>query len=256
MLSLTITRAALLDALAPAAKVVERRNTIPILSNVLLRAEGEHLTVTGTDLDIHLTTRVPATVKAEGAITLPVGALHDIARKLPSDAVVTIQDGGNGQVTVKAGRSRFTLGSLPASDFPAVSDMADSHAAEITIAGVTLAKLLSRSAFAISNEETRYYLNGTFLVGIETPEGPALRVVTTDGHRLARIQTAAASGVRTDVGGVIVPRKACGEIARLAEAAGEADVHLAVMSARIQMTAGDTILTSKLIDGTFRTMRA
>ncbi|GJD65148.1 DNA polymerase III subunit beta [Methylobacterium frigidaeris] len=251
MLSLTIARSALLDALSSTAKVVEKRNTIPILSNVLLHAEGDTLAVTGTDLDIYLTTRVPATVTAAGSITLPAGALHDIARKLPGDAVVTIEDGGNGQVSVRAGRSRFTLGSLPASDFPAVLGMADSHAAEIAIAGGLLAKLLSRTAFAISNEETRYYLNGTFFVGVETPEGPALRAVATDGHRLARVQTSAASGVRTDVPGVIVPRKACGEISRLAEAAGEVDVRLVIMAARIQMTVGDTVLTSKLIDGTF-----
>ncbi|PIK74585.1 DNA polymerase III subunit beta, partial [Methylobacterium frigidaeris] len=115
MLSLTIARSALLDALSSTAKVVEKRNTIPILSNVLLHAEGDTLAVTGTDLDIYLTTRVPATVTAAGSITLPAGALHDIARKLPGDAVVTIEDGGNGQVSVRAGRSRFTLGSLPAS---------------------------------------------------------------------------------------------------------------------------------------------
>jgi DNA polymerase-3 subunit beta len=246
---LTLPRAALAAALDQAARIVERRSTIPILSNVLLAAEGGRLTVRATDLDMQATVSAEAQVAEPGATTVPAHILHDIARKLPADGEVSLeQAGGEGPLVVRAGRSRFQLQTLPESDFPdlAVGEMT----AAFSLSGKALARLIGKSEIAISTEETRYYLNGIYFHTIEDGGATWLRAVATDGHRLAQIQTPAPDGA-AGMPGIIVPRKAVAELKKLAAAAGDAEIELAVSPAKIRAAYGETVLVSKLIDGTF-----
>lgn len=246
---LTLPRAALAAALDQAARIVERRSTIPILSNVLLAAEGGRLTVRATDLDMQATVSAEAQVAEPGATTVPAHLLHDIARKLPADGAVSLeQAGAEGPLVVRAGRSRFQLQTLPESDFPdlAVGEMT----AAFSLSGRALARLIGKSEIAISTEETRYYLCGIYVHTIEDGGATWLRAVATDGHRLAQIQTPAPDGA-AGMPGIIVPRKAVAELKKLAAAAGDAEIELVVSPAKIGAAYGETILVSKLIDGTF-----
>lgn len=246
---LTLPRAAFAAALDQAARVVEKRSTIPILSNMLLGAEGGRLTVRATDLDMQATVSAEARVDKPGATTVPAHLLHDIARKLPADAEVTLDaTGGEGPLVVRSGRSRFQLQTLPESDFPDLA--AGEMTAIFALSGKALARLIGKSEIAISTEETRYYLNGIYFHTVEASERTMLRAVATDGHRLAQIQTPAPEGA-AGMPGVIVPRKAVAELKRIATAAGEAQIEIAVSPAKIRAACGDTVLVSKLIDGTF-----
>ncbi|WP_454919259.1 DNA polymerase III subunit beta [Xanthobacter sediminis] len=247
---LTLSRDALLSALDRAGRVVERKHTIPILSNVLLRARDGHLVVTGTDLDMEVTTRADADVGAPGETTLPATLLGDFVKRLPSAAqVIMEQKAGEPRLTVRSGRSRATLNTLSPADFPVFS--AGAFPASFSLPAKVLLRMIERVSFAISTEETRYYLNGIYLHLAVNDDGPTLRAVTTDGHRLALQEIMAPEGSATALPGVIVPRKAVAEIARLAKVLDEEPVQLAVSLTKIQMTAGVTTLASKLIDGTF-----
>jgi DNA polymerase-3 subunit beta len=228
--------------------VVERRTTIPILSNVLLRAADGALTLKATDLDLEVTETIPADIGAKGATTLPAHTLYEIVRKLPEGAQVALEaTGENGQLTLKSGRSRFSLQSLPESDFPDISAGEMSHA--FTLGAGELKKLIEKTQFAISNEETRYYLNGIFMHVTEVDGHPMLRAVATDGHRLARVETPAPQGA-AGMPGVIVPRKAVGEVQKLIED-GEQQVQIELSTQKIRFNFGSVVLTTKLIDGTF-----
>ncbi len=248
----TVERSHLLRSLGHVHRVVERRNTIPILSNVLLRAEGGRLTLKATDLDLEITETVPAEVGQAGATTVPAHILHDIVRKLPDGAEVSLDTGDGSQLAVKSGRSRFTLQVLPEADFPDITT--GDFPIRFTLAASAIKKLIDRTQFAISTEETRYYLNGIYL-HVVTVDGTAmLRAVATDGHRLAQSQLEAPEG-SSGMAGVIVPRKAVGEIQKLTEDP-EATADIEVSDTKIRVTipgsaSGDVILTSKLIDGTF-----
>ena len=247
-MKVTVEQAALLKALGHVYRVVERRNTIPILSNVLLRAEGGKLSLKATDLDIEVTEAIDAEVAQAGATTVPAHMLHDIVRKLPDGAQVSLDQGGDGaQMLIRSGRSRFTLQSLPDSDFPDLAAGTLSHRFEVG-AG-ELKRLVEKTQFAISTEETRYYLNGIYLHAVESEGGAMLRAVATDGHRLAQADTPAPKGA-SGMPGVIVPRKTVGEIQKLlAEATGDVAVELS--TAKIRFSVGPVVFTSKLIDGTF-----
>ena len=189
-MKVTLERAVLLKSLGHVHRVVERRNTIPILSNVLLRAEGQSLTLKATDLDLEVTEIVAADVGQGGATTLPAHILYDIVRKFPDGSQVSLETTGeNGQLVLRSGRSRFNLQSLPETDFPdlAAGDMTHSFA----VGAADLKRLIDKTQFAISNEETRYYLNGIFMHTIDADGHLMLRAVATDGHRLARVEVAA-----------------------------------------------------------------
>jgi len=230
----TIQRSDLTRVLTNVGRVVESRNTIPILSNVKLSAVLGQLRVTATDRDIVATDAAPATVEGEGDICVSSKLLGDIAKKAGSDTIEVSLDGDI--VKVKAGRSQFKLASLPASDFPDL-DEGDFDASF----DIDLAALFAPAAFAISTEETRYYLNGVFLHLFEDGE-QYLRAVATDGHRLSRHQVSYRGEAAFK--GVIVPRKTVGLLPK-------GDVNVSVGEAKIRITAGDFVLTSKLIDGTF-----
>jgi DNA polymerase-3 subunit beta len=247
-MKLTIERGALLKSLGHVQNVVERRNTIPILSNVLLETGANALGLTATDMDLTIVERVPVSVGSNGAATVPAHTLYDIVRKLPEGAQVEIDgDGEGGQATVRAGRSKFNLPTLPREDFPATAGGDLPH--RFAVPAKELRSLIDRSRFAISTEETRYYLNGIYLHVAEGQGGGQLRAVATDGHRLARVETALPEGA-VGMPGVIVPRKTVGELRKLIDETEE-PVEIALSDTRIRFTFDSVTLSSKLIDGNF-----
>lgn len=240
----TLERGLFLKALNHVQSVVERRNTIPILSNVLVQAEGAALKLTATDLDIEIVETVPAEVGRAGAVTVPAHMLYDIVRKIPEGAQLEIeQTGEQGRVSVFAGKSRFSLQSLPPEDFPdlAQGEMGNSF----SVLAADLRRLIEKTRFAISTEETRYYLNGIYL----HEKAGNLRAVATDGHRLAQAEAPLPSGAK-GMPGIIVPRKTVLDVVKLLEGE-DGEVEVALSSSKIRFTIGSVVLTSKLIDGTF-----
>ena len=247
-MKVTVERAALLKSLGHVHRVVERRNTIPILSNVLLRAESGTLHLKATDLDLEVTEALAADVEMGGATTVPAHVLYDIVRKLPDGSQVSLETGGDtSQMLIRSGRSRFSLQALPESDFPDIAAGEMPH--RFSLPAGELKRLIDKTQFAISTEETRYYLNGIYLHTIESNGMPVLRAVATDGHRLARVETAAPEG-SAGMPGVIVPRKAVAEVQKLLEDA-DAQVSVELSPSKIRLSIGSVVLTSKLIDGTF-----
>ena len=247
-MKLTIDRADLMRALSHVQSVVERRNTIPILANVRMDAENGMLTLTATDMDLEMKESVAADVQIEGAITAPAHTFHDIVRKLPDDSKVdlTLEPGGS-MMTVTAGRSQFKLSCLPVSDFPELgsTDM------DITLAipANDLRELIDRTRFAMSNDETRYYLNGIYFHAADANGVSVLRAVATDGHRLAQFEMPLPEGA-TDMPGVIIPRKTVGEICKLVEEAADT-ISIQLSENKIRFAFDHIVMTSKLIDGTF-----
>ncbi|MGY6709752.1 MAG: DNA polymerase III subunit beta [Rhizobiaceae bacterium] len=243
-----INRGDLAPVLDRANRIVERRNTIPILSNLRLVSEGDRLTVTATDLDIEMQASVKlAAAGADLAVTLPAALLRDFVKKLPDGVEISFRLDG-AQVKLSAGRTRATLHCLPPQDFPDMQAGSFSH--RFSIAPQALAELFETCRFAISTEETRYYLNGIYLHAVEDDGATILRAVATDGHRLARRQTAAPQGAQ-GMPGIIVPRKMVAEMIALLDGSGEEAVEVELSDAKIRLTLGAVTLTSKLIDGTF-----
>ena len=186
-MKVTLERATLLKSLNHVHRVVERRNTIPILSNILLRAEGGDLVFKATDLDLEVLETAPAMVEIGGATTVPAHLLYDIVRKLPDGSEVTLETNEEQtSLTIVAGRSHFTLQILPVTDFPDITAGEFSHS--FSIPAMDLKGLIDHTQFAISTEETRYYLNGIYVHSLELDGQPTLRAVATDGHRLAQAQ--------------------------------------------------------------------
>ena len=244
----TIERATLLKCLSHVQSVVERRNTIPILSNVLIEAAADGtIRVMATDLDLQVVESLGAvSVESPGAITVSAHLLFDIARKLPDGSQVSLETADN-RMTVKAGRSRFSLPTLPRDDFPVIVEGDLPTSFELPAA--TLAQLIDRTRFAISTEETRYYLNGIFLHVTDDE----LKAAATDGHRLARFTLKRPDGSE-GMPDVIVPRKCVAELRKLLEEALDANVLIDLSASKIRFTLGGengVVLTSKLIDGTF-----
>ena len=247
-MKLTIERAALLRALGHVQSVVERRNTIPILSNVMLDARDGALSLTATDMDIAIVESVPADVATAGATTAPAHTLYDIVRKLPDGAQIGLEtDAAAGQLQLSAGRARFRLGTLEIAEFPAMAGGSLPHEFQVTAA--EFRQLVDRTRFAISTEETRYYLNGIYLHAIADGGVEMLRAVATDGHRLARVQMPLPEGA-AGMPGVIVPRKTVNELRKLIDETG-GDIAVSLSDTKIRFAFDDAVLTSKLIDGTF-----
>jgi DNA polymerase III subunit beta len=243
-----LERSNLLKSLGHVHRVVERRNTIPILSNVMLAADGQSLELKATDLDLEITEATPAQVEQAGGTTVPAHLLYEIVRKLPDGAEVMLRtdDDGNA-MSVVAGRSNFRLQCLPQSDFPQLTAGSFTHVFRIESA--TLKKLIDKTQFAISTEETRYYLNGIYLHAIAVGGKLKLRFVATDGHRLARAEMDAPAGAE-GMPGVIIPRKTVSELQKLVDTPDVA-VTIELSDTKIRFTIGGVVLTSKLIDGTF-----
>jgi DNA polymerase III subunit beta len=247
-MKVTVERAELLKSLGHVHRVVERRNTIPILANVLIKAENGNLSLKATDLDLEVTDTTAAEVAPGGATTVPAHMFYDIVRKLPEGSQIVIEGSGDRAVlSLRAGRSRFTLQTLPESDFPDLAAGEMTHAFKLPAGDFK--RLIDKTQFAISTEETRYYLNGIYLHTAGVSKTPTLRAVATDGHRLAQVELPLPEGA-AGMPGIIVPRKTVGEVQRLIET-GEGEVSIELSAGKIRFTIGNVVLTSKLIDGTF-----
>ncbi|NUQ19278.1 MAG: DNA polymerase III subunit beta [Sphingomonas sp.] len=239
----TIERAVLLKSLGHVQSVVERRNTIPILSNVLLEArEDGSLRLMATDLDLQVDESVPASVTQPGATTVSAHTFFDIVRKLPEGSQVELT-AAEGKMQVVAGRSRFNLQTFPRDEFPVIAE--GDLPTRFELPAATLRQIIEKTRFAISSEETRYYLMGIFFHVVDDQ----MRAAATDGHRLARVTIARPDGA-DGMPDVIVPRKAVQELYRLLEEL-EGTVEISLSPTKIRFGLGSAILTSKLIDGTF-----
>ena len=242
----TIERATLLKSLSHVQSVVERRNTIPILSNVLIEAAADGaIKLMATDLDLQIVESVSAQVEQPGATTISAHTLFDIARKLPEGAQVLLH-AAEGKMLIQAGRARFNLSTLPRDDFPVIAE--GDLPTRFELPAETLKQIIDKTRFAISTEETRYYLNGIYLHVAEEGQ-PVLRAAATDGHRLARVTVPRPDGA-DGMPGIIVPRKCIGELRKLLDEV-DGSVEIALSGSKIRFGLGSAILTSKLIDGTF-----
>jgi DNA polymerase-3 subunit beta len=247
-MQVTLERAALLKALGHVHRIVERRNTIPILANVLLHSQGQSLSLKATDLDLEITESIAADTQQPGGTTLPAHVLYEIVRKLPDGAELVLESiADSGQLVLRSGRSRFTLQCLPENDFPDLAAGELTH--RFTLSAADVRRLIEKTQFAISTEETRYYLNGIYLHVVDVGGHPMLRAVATDGHRLAQVEIAAPRGA-IGLPGVIVPRKCVAELQKLVED-GTNEVVVEMSATKIRCSFGPVVLTSKLIDGTF-----
>jgi DNA polymerase-3 subunit beta len=247
-MKITIERAALLRALGHVQSVVERRNTIPILSNVLMQAANGRLSLSATDMDLEVVEVVPAQIWGEGRTTAPAHTLYDIVRKLREGAQVELDAGGDrGTMVLRSGRSTFTLACLPAEDYPVMGGAPLEH--EFRLSADDLKSLIDRTRFAISTEETRYYLNGIYLHATRSGDIEVLRAAATDGHRLARVELPLPEGAE-GMPGIIVPRKTVQELRKLLEETTDT-VRIELSDTKIRFEFDQGVLTSKLIDGTF-----
>jgi DNA polymerase-3 subunit beta len=242
-----IERASLLKSLSHVQSVVERRNTIPILSNILIEAAGGKVAMTATDLDMSIVERVAADVGQDGATTTPAQTLYDIVRKLPDGSQIELAEEADGRLLVRAGRSQFHLPCLDRQDFP-ITDEGDLPS-RFDIGAPALRRLIRKTRFAVSTEETRYYLNGIYLHTAEVDGVAVLRAVATDGHRLAQVDMPLPDGA-AGIPGVIVPRKVVNELFRLIEDL-DGPITVSLSDDKIRVEFGETVLSSKLIDGTF-----
>ena len=242
----TIERATLLKSLGHVQSVVERRNTIPILSNVLIEAQdGGGIRLMATDLDLQINEMVEAQVDQAGATTVSAHTLFDIVRKLPEGSQVELA-ASEGKMQINAGRARFNLATLPRDDFPVIAE--GDLPTRFELPATTLRQIVDKTRFAISTEETRYYLNGIFL-HVSDEAQPVLKAAATDGHRLARVTVARPAGAE-GMPDVIIPRKCVGELRKLLDEV-EGTVQLSLSETKIRFGLGTAVLTSKLIDGTF-----
>ncbi len=247
-LQFVIERAALLKSLGHVQSVVERRSTIPVLCNVKIEAKDGSVALTATDMDIAIADSAPATVGKFGATTVPAHMLYDIVRKLPEGAQVECATSDDGsKMTIRSGQSRFSLGCLSAEEFPAMTE--DQFPFNFSLSNADCLRLVKKPSFAVSTEETRYYLNGIYLHLNGSGKNTMLRAVATDGHRLARIEMAPPAGT-SGMPGVIVPRKAIYELQKLLEES-DGGVQISLSENKIRFTCGAAILVSKLIDGNF-----
>jgi DNA polymerase III subunit beta len=240
-MKVSATREHLLEALQSVIGVVERRQTMPILSNVLLSARDNRLRVTGTDLEVELVAAAEVSVQQPGDITVPGRKLLDIVRTLPEKSQVTATREGE-RVVLRGGRSRFTLSSLPAAEFPVIDEINAQHT--VSIRAQDCRRLIDKTHFAMAQQDVRYYLNGTLLES----NGQVLRAVATDGHRLSWCEVPLGGAAR-ELQQIILPRKGVLELQRLLD--GEGEIEMAIGTNHVRVQIGEVRFTSKLIDGKF-----
>lgn len=247
-ISMRVSREDLVDSMARVTSILERRSTIPILSNALIVADGDKIHFTATDLDIEVTDSFASgDIEASGRITVPAQMLYDISRKLKSGAdILMFADHNASRVDVKSGRSSFSLPILPPEDFPSMASVRDGVSFDISASD--LKEMIDRTKIAMSTELTRYYLNGVYM---HIGEGSNLIAVSTDGHRLALSKMPAPAGAE-GMPGVIIPRKTILELRRLIDSMPkDSDISVMVSDAKISFKIENMLMTSKLIDGTF-----
>lgn len=247
----TIERAALLKSLSHVQNVVERRHTNPLLSNVKITAQAggnETILLNATDNELEISENTAAKVETAGSITAPAHKLYEIVRKLPDGAEIEFSlNAEKGLLNISAGRAKFALATMAGEDFPTIAEGEMTH--QFVLPAQDLQDLIERTSFAVSTEETRYYLNGIYLHEAVSKEEKILRAVATDGHRLACAEAVFPEGA-SGMPGIIIPRKAIGELSKLlAEETGE--VSVALSAYKIQFKFGTVVLTSLLIEGTY-----
>jgi DNA polymerase-3 subunit beta len=236
-MNLTAERAPLLAALAKITAIVERKNTIPILGHVLMSAHDGKLTIKGTDLDIEVTCTISANVETGGETTIPADMISNIVKKAPSGALISMSE-ENGHLIVKFGRSRFQVATLPPGDFPAMANA--EYNTEFELPAYQVQRLFGKTAFAMSTEETQYYLNGVYL----HPTSEGITAVATNGHKMAKV----VYEQDADFPGVIVPRKT---VAELRKSVSDDPVAVSVSETKIRFVSGETVIVSKVVDGSF-----
>ena len=247
-MKITIERASLLKSLAHVQSVVEKRNTIPVLSNVKLEAKDGKLTLNATDMDMEIAEIVDADVETNGATTVPAHTLYDIARKLPDGTQVElIYPDSKGHLTIAAGRSKFSLACIDVADFPQISG--ENLPTNFSMKAEELRDMIDRTRFAVSTEETRYYLNGIYIHRKDNGEISSLKAAATDGHRLATVEYLLPAGAE-NLTGIIIPRKAVNEIRKIADETEE-DILISMSESKVRFKFDNIILSTKLIDGTY-----
>ncbi len=243
-MEIVLTQTELLKELTATQGVVERKTTIPILSNFLFEAAGDRLTITATDLDLSLRTSCPATVKKEGSCTIPARKLYDYVKLLP-EGPVTIKQMENHWVQIRAGRSNTKMVGMARANFPALPTFPSGSATKLPVA--VLRNLIARTVFAISNEESRYTLNGALMV----IKAESIAMVATDGHRLAHIETKADfPGVNGEMK-TLIPRKAMNELRSLIDQTDEESIEFAKDDSTLFFRIGGRLLTSRQLTGQF-----
>ena len=237
----SLQRETLLKPLTQVVNVVERRQTLPVLGNLLVQVKDSQLSLTGTDLEVEMVARTAVDDAQDGETTIPARKLFEIVRALPDGSKVSVSQSGE-RITVQAGRSRFTLSTLPANDFPSVDEVEATERVRVPEAG--LKELIERTAFAMAQQDVRYYLNGLLF---DLRDG-GLRCVATDGHRLALCESPleGLAGKRQ----IILPRKGVQELQRLLES-GDRELELEIGPSHLRVVRDDVTFTSKLIDGRF-----
>ncbi len=244
-----IERAVLLKTLSHIQSIVEKRNTIPVLSNVRIEAMGDGVSFKATDMDTEITEIVDAKIAETGATTAPAHMMYDIVRKLSDGAEVEIVfPDEKGQLSIASGRSKFALSTIGAEDFPVIS--AEKLPIMFNVAREELKDIIDRTQFAVSTEETRYNLNGIYMHAKNEGSTKVLRIVATDGHRLACVETPLAEGAEK-VSGIIIPRKTVAEVRKLLDDTKAENIEISVSDNKVRFVLEEVILTSKLIDGTY-----
>tara|TARA_B100000965_G_C19546500_1_gene738069 strand:+ start:208 stop:1323 length:1116 start_codon:yes stop_codon:yes gene_type:complete len=246
-MKISIDRNSLLNTLSHVQNVVERRNTVPILSNILIDAKSNNIVLSATDMDLSITETIVCSVIEEGSITTTALTLFEIVRKTPEGSEIELISNDGSKLSVRSGKSKFSLSCLPKDDFPKIDNL--SLESEFSIQSEILKKMIDKTKFAISNEETRYYLNGIYFHIIKNEDRSILRSVATDGHRLAKFEHEFTGG-DLNLPGIIIPKKTINEVRKLLEENSE-EIKISVNESKIIFFIDNIVLTSKLIDGSF-----
>jgi DNA polymerase-3 subunit beta len=240
-----IVKSVLLKALSNVNGAVEKKNTIPVLQNVKIEVDEKKVSLAATDMDILVNSFFSAEITKTGSTTVPAQMFYDIVRKIPDNTIIAIEQVNQLTIEIKYGKAKYSLPTIEASEFPALG--ADDLGKEITVDAEKLAKMIDRTRFSISTDETRYYLNGLYLQSVKKDDVSELRCVATDGHRLA-LSYLKDSNLSSNFG-VIIPKKSVAEIRRIIEGAGE--IKISTSRVKIKIVTNDSTIISKLIDGEF-----
>lgn len=240
-----VAKPVLLKAISNVNGAVEKKNTIPVLQNIKIEVKNGKVNLAATDMDILVTVAFEADIKTSGTTTVPAQMFFDIVRKIPDLSAILISQESPSILQIKSGKSKYNLPCIDASEFPNLSE--GELGKEIEVNSEGLARMIDKTRFAISSDETRYYLNGLFLQALKRDSGFELRTVATDGHRLA-LSYLPCDNIATEFG-VILPKKSVAEIRRIID--GSKSLKIAVSRVKIKIIADNTVIISKLIDGEF-----
>ena len=243
----SIERNSFLSCLAHVQNVVEQRPTVPILSNILITANSSKLILSATDMDLSIIENVDSSVIEEGSVTTPAHTLYDIVRKIPEGNEIELISNDGNKLSLRSGSSKFSLSCLPKDDFPKINQ--DVLENEFNLNSEDLKKIIDKTKFAVSNEETRYYLNGIYIHAIDENNEKKLRAVATDGHRLAKFETKLPQDANK-IPGIIIPKKTINEVRKIIENYSGV-IKISLDESKILFNVNNVTLSSKLIDGSF-----